>query len=87
MIGHVQVVKKAGAKLQMRVVQPALVEHWSQRIRSLARDVSRINEVSLFLHIPGCPHLSQRPPCRFMPIEGHYQHAQTCTYSMLSELA
>ncbi|CAK0782969.1 hypothetical protein CVIRNUC_006164 [Coccomyxa viridis] len=39
-----EVVKKAGAKLQIRVVQPALVEHWSQRIRSLARDVSRINE-------------------------------------------
>ena len=54
MNGHVQVVKKAGAKLQMRVVQPALVEHWSQRIRSLARDISRINEVSLFLHIPEC---------------------------------
>lgn len=56
MNGHVQVVKKAGAKLQIRVVQPALVEHWSQRIRSLARDVSRINEVSLFLQQPIAVH-------------------------------
>ena len=60
MIGHVQVVKKAGAKLQMRVVQPALVEHWSQRARSLARDISRINEVSLFLQQPTAVHTSHR---------------------------
>lgn len=41
-----QVVKKVGAKLQARMVQPALVEHWTQRIRSLGKDIARINEVS-----------------------------------------
>ena len=60
MNGHGQVVKKAGAKLQMRVVQPALVEHWSQRVRSLARDISRINEVSLFEQQPTAVHTSHR---------------------------
>ena len=42
-----QVMKKMGAKLQARMVQPALVEHWAQRIRSLSKDIARINEVSL----------------------------------------
>ncbi len=41
-----QVVKKMGAKLQMRVVPPPLVEHWRQRIWSLGRDIARINEAS-----------------------------------------
>ena len=41
----VQVVKKMGAKLQMRVLQQPLVEHWTQRIRALGRDIARINEV------------------------------------------
>ena len=41
----VQVVKKTGARLQLRVVQPALVEHWTQRIRALGSDIARINEV------------------------------------------
>ena len=40
-----QVVKKVGAKLQARMAQPALVEHWMQRIRSLSKDIARINEV------------------------------------------
>lgn len=39
-----QVVKKTGAKLQLRVVHPSLVEHWVQRIRELSRDIARINE-------------------------------------------
>ena len=41
-----QVVKKMGAKLQVRVVPPPLVEHWRQRIWSLGRDIARINEAS-----------------------------------------
>lgn len=43
----VQVVKKTGAKLQLRVVHPLLVEQWTQRIRELGRDIARINEVCL----------------------------------------
>ncbi len=40
-----QVLKKVGAKLQARIVQPSLVEHWTHRIRSLSKDIARINEV------------------------------------------
>ena len=45
-----QVVKKTGAKLQLRVVHPSLVEQWAQRIRELGRDIARINEACHFLH-------------------------------------
>lgn len=40
-----EVVKKTGAKLLIRTVQPAVVAHWSSRIESLARDIARIVQV------------------------------------------
>lgn len=40
-----QVVKKTGAKLLIRTVQPEVVEQWSSRIHSLERDIQRVNLV------------------------------------------
>ncbi|CAL8470679.1 g10221 [Coccomyxa elongata] len=37
------VVKKTGAKLLIRTVQPEVVEQWSSRIHSLERDIQRVN--------------------------------------------
>ena len=71
-----------GAKLQMRLVQPALVEHWSQRMRSLAKDVSRINEVSLLLQHPW---LSM--PLTGTSLEMHTQQEMRATHADNKKLA
>lgn len=46
MVHHPQVVKKTGAKLQMRTLQPAIVAQWAARISSLEKDIARIGLVS-----------------------------------------
>jgi hypothetical protein len=39
------VVKKTGAKLQARVVQPGIVAQWAARIEGLEKDVARVGLV------------------------------------------
>jgi hypothetical protein len=44
---NVQVVKKTGATLQIRTVQPPLVAQWNKRIQDLQRDIEHIGQVRL----------------------------------------